>query len=996
MSQLATELELELLKEECLDTLPLSFHSSFPAVYKKLKKWHARFPSSADGSLFNDLTLHYILSTKKFFDHRKTDHLARAVLSIHVMQKKLLRAMTFSPHMRHLQIRWIPANLRFPFSSRPVFGCLIGFNLLDRYEVFDEENIVLALQKHLPQLRLVKESSYCHTSQHKDLKIFYFEIEKRNGQPFSLSERNLLKKGLEQKVRKSIQQLSPTIFMGMNDEESYKNVLVLSQEIQCLSDLPQAYIALDQQTGKEIIFRVTLVHISPFHRFSLKEHFFNCSFVSQRVLTVRHIDNHPVEAHIFQIHLERDPSLLRSDGSLDFYSARQKVVSLMINAIGEFRDYNGGILLKQQELLQSFKQRFPEVASSDPEALETFFYALTPLEKQVVLSPETLETLFNYYQDSSNKTLPHGKLYSLELHRDGGQTFLVIHAGEPSITQTILKIVQEHSFTSSDIAYNILESGTTIYFNCVFLKSGSSVAESIINELSEALEKWNQKMLSRQVLRVGLEYSVVSLDPRIGGESVSGGILRLLFEGLTRYNQNGRIENAVAESIEISPNLREYVFKLRSSALWNDGTPVTAHDFEYAWKKVLSPDFKTAFAYLFYPIKNAQAAKEGKVSLDQVGIQVISDRLLKVELSSPTPYFLESLALSPYSPIHRSIDQQYPQWPYASEKNYPCNGPFQLKVNQPNQGYQLIKNSFYWDVSQVFLDQIVMTTMNSEQGHRAFQQDEVDWIGYPFGNWYSFYNIGKEGKLVSIPDSILGFLILNTSKPPFSNAKLRQALAHALQRNELVSNGFMSLSPAYSVLLPHHRKSGSSFPDYNPGKARELFVEALEELEMRKEDLSLNFVCHANEVREQISANVKKQLRECLGIDCNVQALPWKSLFRKTTEGDFQLGFTHWTPWIDDPIYTLNTFKYANAEINYSKWEDTEFQRLLDLSEQEVNPFARSSHLLKAEAILSKEMPVIPLYYQPMQALVKKDLQGICQSFCAPFHLSKSYFIRRN
>ena len=93
-----------------------------------------------------------------------------------------------------------------------------------------------------------------------------------------LEEKKLLENKLEEKVKNSIQRLSPAIYMGLNEEEVYKNILVLSQEIQYLRDLPQAYITLDQQTGKDIIFRVTLVHVTPFHRFSLKDCFFNINF----------------------------------------------------------------------------------------------------------------------------------------------------------------------------------------------------------------------------------------------------------------------------------------------------------------------------------------------------------------------------------------------------------------------------------------------------------------------------------------------------------------------------------------------------------------------------------------------------------------------------------------------------------------------------------------------------------------------------------------------
>src|SRR3990167_6270925 len=125
-----------------------------------------------------------------------------------------------------------------------------------------------------------------------------------------------------------------------------------------------------------------------------------------------------------------------------------------------------------------------------------------------------------------------------------------------------------------------------------------------------------------RTVRVGFEYSILSLDPRIGGENASQALVSLLFEGLNRYDKDGYVELAIAETIEISSNGLEYIFKLQPS-YWNDGSLLTAYDFEYAWKKILSPEFTTSFAYLFYSILGAKEAKEGKIPIDKVGIQVI-------------------------------------------------------------------------------------------------------------------------------------------------------------------------------------------------------------------------------------------------------------------------------------------------------------------------------------------------------------------------------------
>jgi oligopeptide transport system substrate-binding protein len=981
---------------ENINTVPLSFHPSFVTVNEKLKKWVKRFPFSCDNSIFNDLTLLYLLATKKYLDHRHSSHLFRLVLSSHLIQKKLIRSTTLSPHLRHLEIRLTPTNLSFPFSSKPVLGCLIGFNLMDRYELFDEENIVLALQKYLPQLQLVKESSYSHTSQHKNLKIFYFEIEQKNGTPFSFLERSLLKNSLEEKVRKSIQPLSPTIFMRHNNEEIYKNILVLSQEIQSIEDIPQAYITLDQQTGKEIVFRVNLVHISPFHHFSLKDCFSGSTFVSERVLTVRFLKEHPIQAHIFCLHLPRTPSLLRADGSLDFYAARQKVVAFVTNAIGEFRDYNGGILIKQQELLDDFKENFPEISNNDPELLEAFFYALIPLEKQVVLPLKALSTLFTYFLENRKNTLPKDSIYSFKVHHNEQHIFLTVQGDDSSLIGSITSVLQDPSFTSLDIAYNHVHKIEGVFFNCAIMQVDSRIAHALVQAIQESLNKWHQKMKDRQVLKIGLGVSVVvSLDPRIGGDAISVDILRLLFEGLTRFSQNGEIENAVAESIEISSNSTQYTFKLRS-AFWNDGSPLTAYDFEYAGKKILSPDFKTAFTYLFYPIKNAKEAKEGKVPPEQIGIKVLDDHTLVVELENPIPYFLQLIAHPHYSPIHRLIDQRHPQWPYGCEKNYPCNGPFQLKINQPNQGYHLVKNPNYLDADNILLDQIVLTQMNPLQAFQGFQKKEIDWLGNPFGAWDPLYKPGNDDQVISLPNTSVCWFVFNTRQSLFHHCKLRQAFAYAIQRDEIVANAFLPLNPAYSPLLPHfHEKNAHSslFPKFNPEMARQLLDEVLGEIGLQKKDIPpLTLIFTEKGVQKYTALCLQQQLQKNLGIECELKPLPWNMLFRQMTEGYFQLGIMNWFSWINDPIYTLNDFRSAKQKVNFAKWENSDFQHLLSLSEKEGNVSKRSSYLLKAEEILTEEMPIIPLFYQPYQALANKGLHVDCQNPYLSFNLAKSFF----
>lgn len=969
----------------------VSLHPSLSLTYQKLKKWLNRFFVSHNESIFNDLLMMQVLAKKKFLDHRIPSHLFRLVLSIYHTQRKLMHLTMLQPHVRHVIVRWIPTELLFPFSSKPVLGCLIGFNVLDKYELFDEENMVVALQKYFPKLEWVNESYYQHASQGDNLKIFYFEVKKNNSTPFSLSEQKILKNNIEEKIKNSIQQLSPSVLSDINMGELYKNLLILSKEIRSIYDPPQVYITLDQHTGKEIIFNLILVQISPFQRLPLKERLTECQVLSERMVPIRSLEDHPIVAYIFRLSLPRTHSFLRSDGSLDFYAARQKITSLLTAAIGEFHDYNGGLLVKQQELLFSFKNSLME-NSHESELVEIFFYALVPIEKQALLHPKILAKLFHYFSEERREKITQD--FSLKIHNQEEHTFLTVHSLNASISPLILSVLENQSSKIKDWAYNFIEINGEFFFNAVFLHQTLDQLQPLIQSLEESLIQWREKKKKQQILRIALEDSLLPLDPRIGGEGYSNSVTKILFEGLTRFNQEGHVENAVADFIEISPDLKEYTFHLRHS-LWNDGTLVSAHDFAYAWKKVLAPDFKTHFAHLFYLIKNAKEMKEKKVAPSEVGIYAIDDTTLRVELLHPAPYFLQLIAHPLFSPIHRFKDQKFPEWPYQAEKNYPCNGPFQLQVNQPSQGYQLIKNPFYWDATHITLDQIILTKMEPVQAVQAFQRNEVDWLGYPFGPWNPTYKTEKEAQQVSFPKGLVSWFVFNTNVLPFNNIKLRRAFALAIDRKALIQGASLPLDPVYS-LFPSSKENEEEldFPELHIEEARQLLQEALHEqkLTLKNFQISISF-CRLG-IFEHVAQGLKKQIESHLGLKCHLNHSPWNSHFKKLTEGDFQVGLINWTSWFNDPIYTLKSFKNPKEGVNISKWGNSHFQELIDLSDQALNPFQRSVYLREATELLSKEIPVIPLFGQPYQAVTRKELSIQTTQNFSSFNISKIYYNR--
>ena len=148
-----------------------------------------------------------------------------------------------------------------------------------------------------------------------------------------------------------------------------------------------------------------------------------------------------------------------------------------------------------------------------------------------------------------------------------------------------------------------------------------------------------------------------TLDPRRVRDLATTTTIHMLYEGLMRNGPDGKPAPALAENVAISPDQMTYTFTLRKSG-WSDGTAVTAQDFEKSWKSMLAPEFPSPNAYQLYPIQGAQAAKEGRGSIDTVEVKAIDDATLVVNLEQPTPYFLSLLTTHFYYPVHETLRSQ--------------------------------------------------------------------------------------------------------------------------------------------------------------------------------------------------------------------------------------------------------------------------------------------------------------------------------------------------
>lgn len=485
----------------------------------------------------------------------------------------------------------------------------------------------------------------------------------------------------------------------------------------------------------------------------------------------------------------------------------------------------------------------------------------------------------------------------------------------------------------------------------------------------------------KPILRLSIRREPATLDPRKGNDLTSSILHYILFEGLVREAPDGSIIPAQAESIEISSDRKTYTFHLKET-VWSDGTAVTAKDFEQAWKKILSPHFPAANAFLFYPIKNAEAAKRGTLPVEEVGIYALDKRTLKIELEKPTPYFLKALAFCAFFPISYEAEQRNGEWAFSVNSAFVSNGPFILKKWDHNNEIVFEKNPLYAEQDQIQLTHIhVIMVADEVTTLRLFESGELDIIGLGLSPLPLDAVASYKGALHTHASPGSTAISLNVSKFPFTHKKVRQALSLALNRQEIVDNLSQLGEKIATNLVPpllYGGKDVSLFKDNNQEKALALFQEGLKELGVTRSDLPPLVYTYSNtEAQKEIAQAVQHQWKKVLKLDVLLEPTENKILLDRLGTRNYQMGQFLWIAQYSDPMNIFERFKSKSNIKNYPGWENLLFGQLLEETALDLTEEKRIEKFNQAEKIFIEEMPLIPLYHRQVAFMAKPWLDNL-------------------
>lgn len=473
-----------------------------------------------------------------------------------------------------------------------------------------------------------------------------------------------------------------------------------------------------------------------------------------------------------------------------------------------------------------------------------------------------------------------------------------------------------------------------------------------------------------------------TLDPHKTSTVQEAHILWDLTEGLVAYNTKAEVIPGVAEKWEVSENGKTYTFALRKDAKWSNGDPVTAEDFVYSYRRMLNPETGAKYANILFPILNAEEIVNGKKKPEELGVAAPDDYTVVITLKEPTPYFIQLLTHQTSAPVHRKSIEKFGT-DFVKPGNFVTNGAFMLAENVPNSRVKLVKNPHFHDAKNVQIDVVnVIPTPDFSAALRRYQAGEIDTMDELPADQIKAIKKNFGSQIVLGPYLGVTSMVVNTSKAPFSDVRIRQALSLVIDREFITENIWNeTMVPAYSFVppgIPGYTPAEASFKDDLPLDREEEAKKLLKEagygpgLKPLKIEIRYNTTDNNRNTVVAIGDMWKK-----IGAEVTFLNSDTKTHFAHLRDGgDFDVARYGWIADYPDPQNFLFLVEANNIGFNYGKYNNPEYDKLMAESAQEIDLQKRAKILHKAEEVFMRDLPWIPFMYYGNMKLISPKIKG--------------------
>lgn len=478
---------------------------------------------------------------------------------------------------------------------------------------------------------------------------------------------------------------------------------------------------------------------------------------------------------------------------------------------------------------------------------------------------------------------------------------------------------------------------------------------------------------SETVLNWNLSADPKTIDPGLNGASDGGDIIANTFETLVR-ERSGEVTPGVAESWTVSPDGKTITFKLRKSK-WSDGSDLTAHDFEYSWKRAMDPATASEYSWIweYTNIVNATEATLGEASLDSVGIRAVDDYTFEVKLLAPTPYLMSLTSFYHFAPVKKSAVEAGPDGAWAKDPaKYVSNGPFVVTSYIIGDGLVLEKNPHFWDAANVKIDKINVKFIDTAStAYTAYQAGDFDFLNdVPPAEVPKL--VAENPEFYIFP--LLGtyYYNINMTLPIFEDARVRRALALSIDRERIVEVMAGGQVPAPGFVPPgfpdHEGRDffktagdyGFATDDSKYAEARKLMADA--GYPNGEGFPSFTLLYNTGEGHQLVAEMVQEMWKTNLGITITLENQEWAVFQETRRQGLFEVSRGGWLTDFLDPSGLLAIFEEGNA-YNDPKFSNAAYNDAMQRARTATTDKAHYEALYEAQEILMTELPIITVYH---------------------------------
>lgn len=500
-----------------------------------------------------------------------------------------------------------------------------------------------------------------------------------------------------------------------------------------------------------------------------------------------------------------------------------------------------------------------------------------------------------------------------------------------------------------------------------------------------------------------------TIDPALNS-SVDGAMMTLhMFEGLMKWEDTkeevkgsdgtataAKVTYGQAESYdkkENSDGTVTYTFKLRDDIKWCDGQPVTAGDFEYAWKRLVDPKTAADYNYMLDCVVNANEIMAGEKDPSELAAKALDDKTFEVTLVNDLSYFDELCAFPAMLPVRKdAIEKGKDKWTFDTA-TYLTNGAYKMKEWTHNSQIVMEKNENYYDYANLGPDTITFKLMDDANAMLSgYKSGELDYIqNVPQAE---IANLIASGEMKIVDYIGTYYVCFQTQKAPFDNPLVREAFTLAIDRTYIVNKVTQSGQVEAGGFVPagvydakgtegdDFRTVGGDYykptdADYeaNCKKARELMKEA--GYPDGKGFPVVEYLYNTDDNHKAVAEALQFMWEKELGVKVTLNNQEWAAFLQTRKDGDYSIARNGWIADYNDPISFLDMWLTGGGN-NDAQYANADYDALIKKAKVTTDAEERMKLLHQAEDKLIGEDHVLsPLYFYTEKYMLKDGIKGM-------------------